>query len=89
MEIFCDIAFIACEGDFNADIICQYGDGPEQVIPAAEVLRRFLEHHETAPQALRDLYGVAYLVQDLAFRDQEEAVRRINSLGQHHAGLHF
>ncbi len=67
LEIFCENAFIACEGDFNADIICQYGDGPQEVVPALEVLRRFLEHHPNAPPGLADLYGIAYLVQDYEF----------------------
>jgi predicted dehydrogenase len=67
LEIFCDNAFLATEADMNGSISFQYGDGPEEVMSGSEVLRRFLALQSDAPQALQDLYGVAYLVQDLAF----------------------
>lgn len=73
LEIFCENAFFAAEGDFQCDILCQYGDGPEEIIPAAEVLQRFLAHHPQAPEGLREMYGVSYLVQDLSF---VESLRR-------------
>ena len=37
------------------------------VLPADEVLRRFVGMHDSVPEALRDFSGVSYLVQDLAF----------------------
>ena len=67
LEIFCENAFLATEADMSGPIAVQYGDGPEEVMPADEVLRRFLALQSAAPQALHELYGVAYLVQDLAF----------------------
>jgi predicted dehydrogenase len=67
LEIFCDNAFLASEADMCGPIIYQYGDGPEQVMPEEEVLRRFLALQNDVNEGLRDLYGVAYLVQDLAF----------------------
>jgi predicted dehydrogenase len=69
LEIFCENAFLAAEGDFHCDILCQYGDGPQELIPAGEVLQRFLAHHPHAPAELHDMFGVSYLVQDLAFID--------------------
>jgi UDP-N-acetyl-2-amino-2-deoxyglucuronate dehydrogenase len=67
LEIFCDNAFVASDADMSGDITYQFGDGPEQLMPADEVLQRFLGMQEKVPDALRDCYGIAYLVQDLAF----------------------
>jgi predicted dehydrogenase len=67
LEIFCDNAFIASEADMSGGVVYQYGDGPEQVLTAAEVLRRFLAQHTNVPESLRDFYSASYLVQDLAF----------------------
>lgn len=67
LEVFCDNAFIASEADMCGDVFYQFGDEPEQVMPAAEVLRRFVAMQATVADSLRDLYGVSYLVQDLAF----------------------
>jgi len=67
LEIFCDNAFIASDADMSGDVIHQFGDGPEQVMPEHEVLRRFIAAQTDVPDALRDCYGVSYLVQDLAF----------------------
>jgi predicted dehydrogenase len=67
LEIFCDNAFIASEADMSGDVIYQFGDGPEHVMPADEVLRRFVAAQAYVPDALRDCYGISYLVQDLAF----------------------
>jgi predicted dehydrogenase len=67
LEIFCDNAFLASEADMSGDVIQQFGDGPQQVMPEHEVLRRFIAVQADVPDALRDCYGVSYLVQDLAF----------------------
>jgi UDP-N-acetyl-2-amino-2-deoxyglucuronate dehydrogenase len=67
LEIFCDNAFIASEYDMTGDILYQLGDGPQQVMPAEEVLRRFADQSAPIPEALRDWYGVSYLMQDLSF----------------------
>ncbi|MBI3784540.1 MAG: Gfo/Idh/MocA family oxidoreductase [Deltaproteobacteria bacterium] len=67
LEIFCDNAFLATEADMSGSITAQFGDGPEEVISESDVLRRFLASQSNAPHALHDVYGVAYLVQDLAF----------------------
>jgi predicted dehydrogenase len=67
LEIFCTEAFIASEADMCGDVIHQLGDGPEQVLVADEVLRRFVAAQASVPDTLRDCYGVSYLVQDLAF----------------------
>jgi predicted dehydrogenase len=75
LEIFCDSALIASEADMSGDIVHQLGDGPERLLPAAEVMRRFLTVHPEAPAALRDCYGVSYLVQDLAFVESLQAGR--------------
>jgi predicted dehydrogenase len=69
LEIFCENAFIASEHDMIGPVIHQFGDGPEQVIPADEVMRRFLAMHANVPNGLRDYFGIFYLVQDLAFVD--------------------
>ena len=69
LEIFCDNAFIASEADMNGDITYQFGDGPERLLPASEVLRRFVSMQARVPEGLDDCYGVSYLVQDLAFVD--------------------
>ncbi len=45
----------------------QHGDGPEERMAEGEVLRRYLSLHADVPSSLRDLSGVAYLMQDLAF----------------------
>jgi predicted dehydrogenase len=49
------------------DVTYQFGDDAELVLPAGEVLQRFVALHPEVPTGLRDLYGVSYLVQDLAF----------------------
>jgi myo-inositol 2-dehydrogenase/D-chiro-inositol 1-dehydrogenase len=67
LEIFCENAFVASESDMHGDVIVQYGDGPERLISAAEVLDRFVAAHPDAPPPLRDAYGVSYLVQNVAF----------------------
>jgi myo-inositol 2-dehydrogenase / D-chiro-inositol 1-dehydrogenase len=67
LEIFCDTAFVASDADMSGDVTYQFGDGPERVLPADEVLRRFVAMQGSVPEALRDFYGVSYLVQDLAF----------------------
>ena len=36
-------------------------------MPASEVMQRYVMMQDRIPDPLRDLYGVAYLVQDLAF----------------------
>ncbi len=67
LEIFCDNAFVASDADMSGDISHQLGDGRERLLPADDVLQRFLALHAQVPSALRDYYGIAYLVQDLAF----------------------
>ena len=67
LEIFCDNAFIASDADMSGDVTYQFGDGPEQLLAAEEVLRRFVAMQPAVPDELRDCYGVSYLVQDLAF----------------------
>jgi len=67
LEIFCDNAFIASEADMSGEIICQFGDGPEERLSEDEVQRRFVAMQATVRDGLRDCYGIAYLVQDLAF----------------------
>ena len=67
LEIFCDNAFIASDADMSGEITYQFGDGAEQRMSEDEVLRRFLAMHADVPEALRPGYGIAYLVQDLAF----------------------
>jgi len=67
LEIFCSDAFVASDADMSGDVTYQFGDGPEQLLPAGEVLRRFVAAQTRVPDALRDCYGVSYLVQDLAF----------------------
>lgn len=67
LEIFCANAFVASEADMSGDIVHQLGDGPEDLMLANEVLRRFVASQAHVPDALRDCYGVSYLVQDLAF----------------------
>jgi predicted dehydrogenase len=67
LEVFCDNAFVASEADMSGDVIHQLGDGAEQLMPADEVLRRFVATQTHVPDALRDCYGISYLVQDLAF----------------------
>ena len=67
LEIFCDNAFVASDADMSGEVTQQFGDGPEQVIPADEVLQRFVAAQGDVPDVLRDCYGVSYLVQDLAF----------------------
>ncbi len=69
LEIFCDNAFIASEADMSGDITYQFADGPERLLPASEVLRRFVSMQANVPEGLDDCYGVSYLVQDLAFVD--------------------
>jgi len=67
LEIFCDNAFIASEYDMCGDLLHQVGDGPAQLMPVEEVLRRFMALQPHVVEGLRDWYGVPYLVQDLAF----------------------
>lgn len=67
LEIFCDNAFIASEADMSGEITYQFGEGAEQRMSEDEVLRRFLARQASVPEALRAGYGIAYLVQDLAF----------------------
>jgi myo-inositol 2-dehydrogenase / D-chiro-inositol 1-dehydrogenase len=67
LEIFCENAFVASEADMSGDVTYQLGDGPEHVLPADEVLQRFVAAQAYVPDTLRDCYGVSYLVQDLAF----------------------
>lgn len=67
LEIFCDTAFVASEADTHGDIVCQFGDEPERLLPAAEVLQRFVAAQAHVPSGLQDYYGASYLVQDLAF----------------------
>jgi UDP-N-acetyl-2-amino-2-deoxyglucuronate dehydrogenase len=67
LEIFCENAFLASDYDTAGEIIYQFGDGAEQLMPASEVMQRYLTTQDRVPDPLRDLYGVAYLVQDLAF----------------------
>ncbi|MCW5892996.1 MAG: Gfo/Idh/MocA family oxidoreductase [bacterium] len=69
LEVFCRRAFVASEADMHGDVVMQRGDDAETRLAADEVLRRFLAHHPDAPEALRPIYGVSYLVQDLAFVD--------------------
>ncbi len=67
IEIFCENAFVASEADMMGSITAQFGEGSEQVMADDEIMRRFLEHHPKAPEGLRGMYGIAYLVQDLSF----------------------
>lgn len=67
LEIFCDTAFVASKHDMSGPITCQYGDGPEAVLPEHEVLERFLAMQGSIPDGLRDYYRIPYLVQDLTF----------------------
>jgi predicted dehydrogenase len=69
LEIFCANAFVASDADMSGDVTYQFADGPEQLMPTDEVLRRFVAAQTQVPDALRDCYGVSYLVQDLAFVD--------------------
>jgi len=67
LEIFCERAFVASNHDMYGEITCQYGDAPEEIIPAAEVVRRYVATQASVPEKLREWCGAAYLVQDLAF----------------------
>jgi predicted dehydrogenase len=67
LEIFCENAFVASNHDTAGEITFQFGDEAELLMPASEVMRRYLTMQDRVPDPLRDLYGVAYLVQDLAF----------------------
>ena len=67
LEIFCENAFIASDYDMAGEIIYQFGDDAEQLLPASEVLQRFAAMQDGIPEELRELCGVAYLMQDLAF----------------------
>lgn len=67
LEIFCENAFLASEYDMAGEIIHQFGDDGEQLMPASAVLQHFVAMQDGIPEKLRELYGVAYLVQDLAF----------------------
>jgi predicted dehydrogenase len=67
LEIFCENAFLASNYDMMGEIISQFGDGAEELMPASEVMQRYVMMQDRIPNPLRDLYGVAYLVQDLAF----------------------
>jgi len=67
LEIFCENAFIASEHDMYGDVVHQLGDGPAQMMPADDVLRRFMDLQPHIVEGLRSWYGVPYLVQDLAF----------------------
>jgi predicted dehydrogenase len=69
LEVFCHRAFVASEADMHGEVVVQRGDGAETHIPADEVLQRFLASHPDAPEQLKPMYGVSYLVQDLAFVD--------------------
>ena len=75
LEIFCDNAFVASDADMSGEIAYQYGDGPEERLSEDEVVRRFVASQPDAPAALRDTFGIAYLVQDLAFIDALRAER--------------
>ncbi len=76
LEIFCDSAFLASEADMSGEVIYQFGDGPEQRLSEAEVLQRFVMAQADVPEALRDCYGISYLVQDFAFVEALLADRR-------------
>ncbi len=67
LEIFCENAFLASDHDMLGEIIQQHGDGPEELMTETDVLRRFLSLQAEVPTDLRDVAGVAYLMQDLAF----------------------
>ena len=67
LEIFCERAFVASDHDMYGEITCQYGDGCEEILPAQEVLRRYLAIRANIPERLHEWCGAAYLVQDLAF----------------------
>lgn len=67
LEVFFRHGFFATEEDFLGDILLQLGDGPLQRLCATEVLERFVQLRPSPPAGLRPYFGVAYLVQDLAF----------------------
>jgi predicted dehydrogenase len=67
LEIFCEKAFIASDHDMSGNVLVQSGDGDEQTVSADEVLQRFMATRGRLVESLRNFYGVAYLVQDLAF----------------------
>lgn len=69
VEVFFRHGFFTTEDDFLGDITLQLGDGPLQTLPAAEVLERFVRRRPPAPAELQSHFGIAYLVQDLAFLD--------------------
>lgn len=69
LEVFCRRAFVASEADMHGDVVVQRGDGPETTLAADDVLQRFVAQHPEAPEPLRPMFGVSYLVQDLAFVD--------------------
>ncbi|HYD47736.1 MAG TPA: Gfo/Idh/MocA family oxidoreductase [Terriglobales bacterium] len=67
LEIFCQNTFIASEHDMHGEVIHQLGDREAETISADEVVARFVAEHHAADHPLRDWFGAAYLVQDLAF----------------------
>jgi predicted dehydrogenase len=67
LEIFCERGFVASNHDMSGEVMHQIGDGVEEVLSADVVLQRYRETQPEIVDALRDFYGVAYLVQDLAF----------------------
>jgi UDP-N-acetyl-2-amino-2-deoxyglucuronate dehydrogenase len=67
LEIFCENAFLASDYDMAGEIVYQFGDEAEQLMAASEVIQRYVMMQDHIPNPLRDLYGVAYLAQDLAF----------------------
>lgn len=69
LEVFCRRAYVASDADMHGDVVVQRGDGPETRLAADAVLQRFLAGHPGVPDALRPMFGVSYLVQDLAFVD--------------------
>lgn len=69
VEIFCGNAFVASEHDMAGEITVQFGEESERVLKTDEVMQRFLNQRGASEHPLRDWFGAAYFVQDLAFVD--------------------
>ncbi len=69
LEVFCENGFVASEDDMSGSIELQEGDGDGRRISAEEVLSRFIARLGREGHPLASFFGVAYLLQDLAFVD--------------------
>ncbi len=70
LEVFAENAFIASDYDTLGPIIIQRGDGPEETIPAEEVMRRFEQQilaERPYLEALGKWLAVPYAAEDATF----------------------